>query len=62
RMVDVPRWPIAQVWGEASLVLPEHAATRWRDGWTGATLVAKDGRLPLAEVFAELPVALLVGE
>jgi maltooligosyltrehalose synthase len=61
-LVDAPSWPIGALWGDGALLLPEQAGTRWRDGWTGAELLAQDGRLALAEVFADLPVAILVGE
>ncbi len=49
-------WPIGQVWGEATLELGED--TVLRDLCTGAARVG--AQLPLAEVFADLPVALLV--
>lgn len=57
------RWPIgAEVWGRTTLVLPSRAPTRWRDALSGAVVEAQDGRLPLAKVLNELPVALLVDE
>jgi (1->4)-alpha-D-glucan 1-alpha-D-glucosylmutase len=43
-----------------TVALPPGAPTQWRDALTGATVVAKDGELPLDEAFAQLPVALLL--
>ena len=46
-------------WGDTALELPDG---RWRDVVSGRVLTATGGRLPLAEAFADLPVALLVKE
>jgi (1->4)-alpha-D-glucan 1-alpha-D-glucosylmutase len=51
-------------WRGTELVLPRPSAEhRWRDALTGAVLGAPGGeagdRLPLAEILARLPVALL---
>lgn len=57
------RWPIgADVWDRTVLVLPPGAPTRFRDALGGAVVDVEDGRLPLAQVLAELPVALLVDD
>jgi (1->4)-alpha-D-glucan 1-alpha-D-glucosylmutase len=53
--------PIGAVWGETRLALPEGGAggtRRWRNVLTGVTLNA-ERTLPLRELFADLPVALL---
>jgi (1->4)-alpha-D-glucan 1-alpha-D-glucosylmutase len=49
-------WPLGAVWGEQTLEVGERGP--WRDLYTGAEL--QGAELPLAEVFAALPVALLV--
>ncbi|PCC72650.1 maltooligosyl trehalose synthase [Nannocystis exedens] len=49
-------WPLGAAWGEQTLEL-ERAAT-WRDLFTGAE--HRGDGVPLADVFAELPVSLLV--
>ena len=46
-------------WGDTALGLPDG---RWRDVVSGRVLTATGGRLPLADVLADLPVALLVTE
>jgi (1->4)-alpha-D-glucan 1-alpha-D-glucosylmutase len=53
------------VWGDAALVRPDGCGhTRWRNLFTGAEVLvggpSPDATLPLAEVFADFPVALLV--
>ena len=50
----------AASWGDTRLALPEGAPDRWRDAFTNATLDAADGELPLADIFATFPVALLL--
>jgi hypothetical protein len=40
--------------------VPEGAPQSWRS-WTGVELTATNGELALADVFADLPCALLVG-
>ncbi len=52
-------WAIGDAWGDEEVLLPWSG--RYRDALTGATLTA-DGSLRLAEVFADLPVALLLRE
>lgn len=49
-------WPLGAVWGEQALAVGGRGP--WRDLLTGAEL--EGAALPLAEVFAALPVALLV--
>lgn len=50
-----PPWPLGEVWGEQALELGE--VGNWTDLFTGARHTGD--RLRLAEVFAQLPVALL---
>ena len=53
----------AAAWADTALELPMIAAqTRLEDVLTGRTLRATRGALPLAEIFAHLPMALLVYE
>jgi (1->4)-alpha-D-glucan 1-alpha-D-glucosylmutase len=53
--------PLGEVWGDTFLSLPiGDADATYRDAFTGETLVARDARLGLGEVFAAFPVALLV--
>jgi (1->4)-alpha-D-glucan 1-alpha-D-glucosylmutase len=55
--------PLGDVWAATALALPDGAAARYRDVLTGRIVAAaeRDGRsvLPLAEVLAVLPVAVL---
>jgi (1->4)-alpha-D-glucan 1-alpha-D-glucosylmutase len=52
--------PIGErIWGEASLVLPNELQGELQDVLTGEKLQAR-GRLPLAQLLARFPVALLV--
>jgi (1->4)-alpha-D-glucan 1-alpha-D-glucosylmutase len=51
--------PTGALWADTKLILPTAlAGRRWRDTLTDR-MVGSDGALPLAEVFAHLPVALL---
>jgi (1->4)-alpha-D-glucan 1-alpha-D-glucosylmutase len=53
----------ASAWGSESRVLvPEDADRRFRNVFTGERLETHHGRLDLAAVFANFPLALLVGE
>ncbi len=52
-------WAVGAVWGSETLRVPY--AGRYRDALTGATLTVR-GPVRLADVFAELPVALLLRE
>ena len=55
----VPRVP-PEVWRGTELVLPRVDTVRdWREALTGAVLAGPAGRLPVGEVLAGLPVALL---
>ena len=56
--------PVGEVWEDTRLILPEGAIpTRWRDLLTDRTIEIGDEHVAsLAEVFAVLPVALLVAE
>ncbi|MBP7147893.1 MAG: malto-oligosyltrehalose synthase, partial [Acidobacteria bacterium] len=63
----VPRLPlrlglgsVPAPWAEDALALPDGAPAAWRDLFTGASVRARNDVLPLAEVFATLPLALLV--
>jgi (1->4)-alpha-D-glucan 1-alpha-D-glucosylmutase len=65
RVVRPDELPLGPVWGDGALLLPEVAPeSRWWNAFTGEILSAKeqDGRaaLPLAEVFANFPAALLL--
>jgi (1->4)-alpha-D-glucan 1-alpha-D-glucosylmutase len=53
--------PAAAVWGETALSVPELPARALVNVFTGERLRLSD-RLPLARVFAQFPVALLLGE
>lgn len=48
-------------WGDAAVLLPAEAPARWRDVVSGRELHAEAGRLRLAQAFADLTVAALVG-
>ncbi len=49
-----------EVWRGTELVLPRvDTGGDWREAFTGAGLAGSGGRLPLEEVLARLPVALL---
>ena len=50
--------PLGLVWDDTAVAPPRKAA-RWKDVLTGRELLA-DGTLALADVFAELPVAVIV--
>ena len=55
----LPRVP-PEVWRGTELVLPRvDAAREWREAFTVSVLAGQGGRLPLEEVLAGLPVALL---
>ena len=48
-------------WGDTYLTLPpERAGRQWRNVFTGETISATNGRLRIAEILAQFPVALLV--
>ncbi len=60
-LVQPESWPIgSEIWDRTMLVLPPGAPTRWRDALSGAVVDVEDGRLSLASVLKDLPVALLV--
>ncbi len=48
RVTECGRWPVGDVWGDATIALPDDGPPAWRAG------------LRLADVLADLPVALLV--
>ena len=57
------RLPLGGIWGQDELIVPEMAAMRLVNVFTGEALgVGPEGRLPLREVFAEFPVAMLAVE
>ena len=67
-VVAVPRLPMAlgggmplgaAAWGDTRLVLPEEAGTRWRAPLARTDVTTAGGRLSLAELFGQIPVALL---
>ena len=56
-----PDPPLGAAWGhESSLAIPAEAGERFRNAFTDEILIAENGRLDLAAVFANFPVALLV--
>jgi (1->4)-alpha-D-glucan 1-alpha-D-glucosylmutase len=63
RTLAGPNLPLGAVWQATELPLPEAAAERYRDALTGReiTPLAREGRrvLPLDDVLAQLPVAVL---
>ena len=66
RLIPAPNRPPrgAETWADTRLLLPDlDPALRWRDAFTGA-LLAPDTRpsLAAADLFAHLPVALLLAE
>ncbi|SDK84200.1 (1-_4)-alpha-D-glucan 1-alpha-D-glucosylmutase [Catalinimonas alkaloidigena] len=52
----------ATYWQGASVSLPADAPTRWRNVLDGATYTVEGGRLPLANLLAKFPVALLINQ
>jgi (1->4)-alpha-D-glucan 1-alpha-D-glucosylmutase len=54
------RLPVGDVWGNRRL--PGLDGRRWRDAFTGRALTSERNGLPLAELFATLPVAVAVAE
>ncbi|MEX2157828.1 MAG: malto-oligosyltrehalose synthase, partial [Dehalococcoidia bacterium] len=52
-------FPIGEAWGDGTLRLPREAPSRWQDVLTGEEIAAHRHALPLRDVFAHLPVALL---
>jgi (1->4)-alpha-D-glucan 1-alpha-D-glucosylmutase len=48
------------VWADTRLTLPSAAPRAWRNVFTGKVSLA-DGGLPVAEILAHFPVALLTG-
>jgi len=52
--------PLGSVWGDAALLAQECAGKRMRNAFTGEEIVVpEDGRIRLAELFGEFPVAML---
>lgn len=64
RLTRPEEWPLgSEVWSGTSLVLPDVAPRVWRNIYSGA-LTKSEGQatgLPLAEVFAAFPLALMEG-
>ena len=57
------RLPLNGAWGRGELVAPELAGAALENVFTGESVrVSAEGRLPLASVFAEFPVALFARE
>ena len=57
---DAP--PTGEVWADTALTLPDTDDTRYRNLFTGEQIGVRDGSLPLAEILATFPVALLQRE
>ena len=49
-------------WSDTYISLPEGTPTRWSETFTDRTILSCCGRLPLREVLAQFPVALLTGD
>jgi (1->4)-alpha-D-glucan 1-alpha-D-glucosylmutase len=58
-MKGEPRPPLGAVWDETAVPLPEGAAGRYRNVFTGEEIAATDGALLGREIFACFPLALL---
>jgi (1->4)-alpha-D-glucan 1-alpha-D-glucosylmutase len=55
-----PELPLGRGWGNAELIAEQCAGERLVNVFTGAELlVPRDGRIPLAKLFADFPVAML---
>jgi (1->4)-alpha-D-glucan 1-alpha-D-glucosylmutase len=50
---------LGDAWKGQSVTLPEQAADKWVHAFTGRSLEAGSGSIPLAELFIDFPVALL---
>lgn len=63
RLTVAPGFPLGEsAWGTSAVVLPAGAPARWRNIFTGAAVSgsgARKKRLPLGDIFSELPFALL---
>jgi len=60
-------WPLgSEVWGDDAVIMPKDAPGRWRDVFTGAAVEVSQGAmwrtLPMAQILAHCPVALLESE
>jgi (1->4)-alpha-D-glucan 1-alpha-D-glucosylmutase len=63
RLGEPGRPPVgAKVWHDNPLPLPEDAPHKWQEKFTGITLICNGSGLPLAEIFSQLPVALLIND
>lgn len=51
---------LGAAWSDTALALPDDAASRWTNVFTGEQVSASGGQLKLSEVFASFPVAVLV--
>jgi maltooligosyltrehalose synthase len=49
------------IWDDTRIALPLSAPRSYRCVFTGETVAADDGGLPVAQVLQSLPVALLLG-
>ncbi|HET9743827.1 MAG TPA: malto-oligosyltrehalose synthase [Terriglobales bacterium] len=54
-----PMPPLADVWDDAMIRLPETSAKEFENVFTGERLSAKDGLLPCKDIFRSFPVAIL---
>jgi len=67
KLVAGAAWPIGRdVWGEDAVIVPKDAPGRWRNVFTGVSIDVSRGAmwqtLPMANVLAHCPVALLESE
>jgi maltooligosyltrehalose synthase len=55
-----PELPLGKAWGDTTLVAEECAGKPLVNSFTGEDMVVpENGRIPLARLFAEFPVAML---
>ena len=64
RVIEAGKFPIGNIWGDGAVKLPSRAPARWTNLFTCEKIAAagggKEKSLPLLDVFACLPFALLV--
>ena len=58
KMVEPPKWPLGEIWGDSKLVLPEGYPIQWENILTGEYVHSLDS-IKLSEAFADFPVVVL---
>jgi len=58
-LISTREFPLGEVWGDDRLLLPQGSATEFRNIFTEERMGAVDGSLPLRDVFATFPIAVL---